>query len=356
MALTIDPKITFTGKEASEGILEPAFIRPEMTRMMDIRQGLKAKEKIGFLGRLSKVTKKDAGCGTGKQSKTLPMSEKEWNPETLKVWLTFCEKDLEDTFFVYLTKNGIDRYDATAVSEFWNKWVLEVVTDAVQEDALRIGWFADKAIATVEDGGTLSNSASVTDYNQIDGFFKQIFDGVGAGTIRRVTIDKNAESTFADQLELGTDDYAYDIYRQMVNKADPRLRQAKDKILLVTETLFQNRIDEKEQKTQGVFEMIKRQDEDHNNSDDVFRKIPIISMDAIWDKWIQSDFSNGTKYDLPHRAILTTVSNLVAGFDAVGSVKDFKVWLNDDTEEVNMKGGYKYDVKLLQEFMMVAAY
>ena len=353
MALTINPKITFNGKEATEGILEPAFARPEMRRIMDIRENIKAKEQIAFLGRIDKVTKKDGGAGTGKQNRVLAMSQKFWNPEKMKIWIALKEDDLEDTFYVWLTKNGVDRRNIEDLTEFYQQWVLEVFADAAQSDALRISWFGDTAIANVADSGVLANTASVDDYNQIDGFWKQIFAAVTATTMKKVAIAKNAEATFVDQMALGSTD-AYDTYRKMLNIADSRLRQATDKVFLVTESLFQNRIDEKESKSPGVYEMIKRQDQFYN--DDQYRNIPIISMDNVWDKYIQSDFSNGTKYDLPHRAVLTTVSNLVAGFDSAGGIDDFRTYFDEETETVNFKGLYKFDAKVLQECMSVAAY
>lgn len=353
MALTISPKITFNGKEATEGILEPAFKRPELSRIMDIRQNIKAKEQIAFLGRIDKVTKTDAGCGTGKQTRTIPMSEKFWDPVALKIWLSFCEDDLESTFFVWLTKNGVDRRDVTAVSQFWTQWVLEVFSDAVASDAQRILWLGDTDADTILNGGTLNNASDPADYTQLDGFWKQIFAAVTAGTTKRVTIDENAEATYALQLALGADG-AYQIYKEMINKADARLRQAPDKIFLVSETLFQNRIDEKEAKSPGVYEMIKRQDQMFN--DDQYRNIPIISMDSVWDRYIQSDFDSGAKYDMPHRAILTTKSNLVAGFDSVAGTNSFRTYYDEESETNNFKGAYKLDAKHMQEFMTVAAY
>jgi hypothetical protein len=353
MALTINPKITFNGKEATEGILEPAFQRPEMRRIMDIRENIKAKEQIAFLGRIDKVTKKDGGAGTGKQNRSLAMSEKFWDPAKLKIWISLTQDDLEGTFFVWLTKNGVDRRNVEDLTEFYQQWVLEVFADAAQSDALRIAYFGDKDIANVSDSGVLANTASVDDYNQIDGFWKQLFAAVTATKTKRITIAKNSEANYAAQLALGTTD-AYDTYRKMINIADSRLRQAPDKVFLVTETLFQNRIDEKESKSPGVYEMIKRQDQAYN--DDQYRNIPIISMDNVWDKYIQSDFANGTAYDLPHRAILTTVSNLVAGFDSAGGIDDFRTYFDENSESVNFKGLYKFDAKVMEEFMTVVAY
>lgn len=353
MALTINPKITFNGKEATEGILEPAFKRPEVKRIMDIREGIKAKEQIAFLGRIDKVTKKDGGAGTGKQNRSIAMSQKFWDPVKMKIWISFKEDELEDTFFVWLTKNGVDRRNVEDLTEFYQQWVLEVFTDAAQTDAMRIAFFGDTAAANVADGGKITDGVAIDDYNQVDGFWKQLFDGVTAGKVKKVTIAKNAEATYALQLALGSTD-AYDTYKAMLNKADSRLRSAPDKVFLVTETLFQNRIDQKESLANGLESSAARQDQFY--SDDQYRKIPIISMDTIWDRWIQADMDNGTKYDLPHRVILTTVSNLVAGYDSEGGVSDFRTYFDEETETVNLKGLYKFDAKVLQEFMAVVAY
>lgn len=354
MALTINPKITFSGREATEGILEPAFLSPDMRQMMDIRENIKAKEQIAFLGRIDKVTKKDGGAGTGKQNRQLQMSEKYWDPERMKIWIAINEDDLEDTFFVWLTKNGVDRRNIEDLTEYYTQWVLEVFSHAAREDAKRIAWFGDKDVKKVSEGGVLSDTADASDYNQVNGLWKQIFAAVTAGKTPRVTISKNAEATFATQLALADDD-AYKIMREMVNKADSRLRQAPDKIFLLSETLYQNRIDERESKFPGVFEMVKRQDEDHSTGER-YRNIPILSMDEIWDRYIQSDFQDGTAYDMPHRAVLTTVSNLVAGFDSEDAVDSFRTYFDEESETVNFKGLYKFDVKHMLEYMTVAAY
>jgi hypothetical protein len=356
MSVVITPKITFNGKEATDGILEPAFGHPEFKSIMDVRQDIKAKEQIAFLGRISKVTKKDGGAGTGKQNRVLKMSQKYWDPQKMKIWVSLSEDEIEDTYFVWLTKTGVDRRNIEDHSQYYQQWVLEVFTEAAREDAMRIAWLGDTAVAKQSAGGTLSNDAevSVDDYNQLDGLFKQIFAGVTAGTIKYVEIAENDEATQAGQLALD-DNGAYLIYRAMINKADPRLKKQKDQIILVTETLNTNRLDEKESKFPNVFEMIKRQDEQFN--DDVYRSVPIISMQTTWDLNIQADFISDTGViDRPHRAVYTTVSNLVAGFDAIGGIDDFRTYFDEETETVNFKGLYKFDVKLLQEFLVVAAY
>jgi hypothetical protein len=47
---------------------------------------------------------------------------------------------------------------------------------------------------------------------------------------------------------------------------------------------------------------------------------------------------------------------LVAGFDAAGGIDDFRTYFDEESETVNFKGLYKFDAKLIEEFMLVAAY
>jgi hypothetical protein len=78
-------------------------------------------------------------------------------------------------------------------------------------------------------------------------------------------------------------------------------------------------------------------------------------MDS-WSRNIDSDMDNGTiKYD-PNRILYTTKKNLQVGMDSSSAPVEFKVWLNDETEINHMKGGYKVDVKIVHDFMAVAAY
>lgn len=355
MALTINPKITFTGKEAREGILDPAFNRPNISNIMSVRNGMKADEQIAFLNRINKVSRIDPGCGLGKRDLQLGMEEKTWSPSPIKMWFDFCEDDLEDTFYVYLTKNGVDRRDVSKVNEFWVKWVLEIFTDAANDDFLRFAFLGDKAADNVAGGGVITNGVAVEDYQQIDGFWKQIFADVTATFTPLTPIAENAGVNYAAQLNLATN-AAYLAMAGCYDNADARLRSAPDKIYLLSGTLFRNRRREIEDKNPGIEAMFMNQDKQIDNEKMSFNGIPVYNMDTIWDRWIQADFDNGVTYDLPNRCILTTKSNLVAGFDEQKAHNAFRTWFEEQDEAVNFKGLYKTDVKVMRPFLTSVAY
>lgn len=339
--------IAFNGKEAMAGIIEPAFYTPELTEFHTIMQDIVAKQQIAFLGRLSKVTQKDAGCGTGVLSKEIEITEKFWDPTPVKIWLNQCASDLEQTFYVWGLSKGIAKYDLTK-GDFID-FAMEVMTSAVKEDALRMAWFGDKNADTIGNGSFLNSAGDIPFYNAIDGFWKQIFDAVTATTMKKVAISVNANATYATQALGATD--AYDTFRKMLEQADSRLKAEANKFFLCTTSMFDNWLTYKE--TKNIDMSFVRQEKGFKT--DIYRGVPIIAVDA-WDRAIDSDMDNGTKWILPHRAVLTTKENLMVGLDSASAVTDFKVFLDDVTEITHMKGGYKVDVKVMHDFMAIAAY
>ena len=91
-------------------------------------------------------------------------------------------------------------------------------------------------------GGTdtagLKLAANEKFFNAINGLFKKIKTEVGTGAIKRYTISKNAGATFATQ-ELAADE-SLTIFEGMWAKADSRLKADSRKVLMVTNSLFEN--------------------------------------------------------------------------------------------------------------------
>lgn len=353
MALDVNPEVTLTKRQAMEGILDPAFTRPDIRAQMDIRDGIKADEQIIFLNRLTKVTRFDAGCGTGLITKSLGMEEKVWTPRPQKIFVDFCEDELETTFWAWMTNNGVRRRDVTNITPFYRRWVLEVFQDAANEDLMRMAWLGDTAANNISGGGSITNGVAAEDYQQLNGFWKQIFADVTAMDTPRITITENSAGTFAAQITF-TEDRAYQLMKSVYNNADSRLRNRNDKVFLVSGWLFRNRIDQKESLTPTLESFAARQNEEFES--DQYRNIPIINMENVWDRWLEPDFSNGTVIDRPNRILLTTLSNIVAGFDAVSAHNSFETWFERKDEKVYFKGLYKADAKVLRPFLNSVAY
>jgi hypothetical protein len=343
--------LTFNGQEAKdigEAVIESIFENPAVADLMTVYDGIVTKKQIPFLGTLSKITKIDAGCGSGVSANNIPMTEKFWEPENLKIWLQLCAEDLLNSFWVYAQKLGMDRSDVTGTTIA--SFVVERMTAAAQEDLLRIIWFNDKAADNVSGGGVITNGVSLTDYNIIDGLWKQIFDVVTATPARKIAISENAGANKAAQLNLAAGK-ALTTFQKMIAAADSRLKSAPDKILLCTTTLLENYATYLE--SQGADASFIRIENGYSTLR--YRNITIYGID-FWDRTIQADFDNGTTYDLPNRALLTTKMNLAVGSDRLADSESFKVYYSEDTELNNFKGKYRVDAKLLQDYLIQVAY
>ena len=343
--------LTFNGQEAKdigEAVIESIFENPAVADLMTVYDGIVTKKQIPFLGLLSKITKKDAGCGSGVSANNIPMTEKFWEPENLKIWLQLCAEDLLNSFWVYAQKLGMDRSDVTGTTIA--SFVVERMTSAAQEDLLRIIWFNDKNAEWVDDGGVITDGVPLADYNIIDGLWKQIFDVVAATPARLNAIPENALATKTAQLALATN-RAFNTFQKMISAADARLKAAPDKIIICTSSLLDNYASYLEgQGNDASFIRI-----ENGYSTLRYRNVTVYGMD-FWDRTIQADFDNGTTYDLPHRALLTTKMNLAVGSDKLADAESFKVYYSEDTELNNFKGKYRVDAKLLQDYLIQVAY
>lgn len=339
--------ITFNGKEARSGIIDPAYQSPEIAEFLTIINDIVAQEQIAFLGRITKITKIDEGCGTGAINKDPGITAKYWNPVAVKAWLTQCEKDLERTFYVYTTAKGIDRLKVTE-GDFAD-YVMEIMTTALKEDALRLIWFGDTAADTIALGSFLNAGTDIPFYNAINGYWKQIFAAVTGATMTRVTISENAGGSYAAQaLAAGK---SVTVFRSLQQNADPRLKSDPNRVILCTTSLLENYVTYLESQNLDT-SLIKLE---NGYQTVMFRGIKIYAID-FWDRQINSDMNDGTAWVIPHRAVMTTKANMMVGMDASDKVAEVKAFFDDVTEINHFKAGYKLDVKILHDFMCIAAY
>lgn len=339
--------ITFIPKQASEAIIEPAFERPNISELFTVYEDIVAEEHIPFVGRIDKIIKKDLGCGTGKGEKAIPLSEVIWTPKRQKIWLGQCADDLDRIFFVWGKKKGVEERDLNGT--LYMQFVMEIISDAANIDTLRIALLGDEAADDNASGGTLFDAANIPYYNNVNGLFKKLFAISGA---RLYTINANASATYDLQDSDLLANEAYLMLKALVTKCDPRLKASASREIWMTQSLFDNWIAWKESQA-GIDRSFERQEQGFQM--DTFRGISIRAVETV-DRYVRADFNDGTKYYRPHRAVIMDKAYLALGFDASSAISKFKVWLNDDTEEMNMKGGFKIDFKILRDYMVGGAW
>jgi hypothetical protein len=177
-----------------------------------------------------------------------------------------------------------------------------------------------------------------------------MFAAVTAGTLARVEIAENDEATKAAQVVLDPET-AFKTMKAMYNAADPRLFDQIGVQFLVTRSLALNYLDYLE--TNGMENGILPLN-GQLYAPNSFRGIPIVVMNE-WDRLIRKYYDNGTTYDLPHRAVLTSPDNIPVGF-VEDDMMYLKSWFSNDDEAAYIKIRNEFDAKLLEEYAAVVAY
>jgi hypothetical protein len=350
MASIIDlTGISWNGEEVktfAEATIEKVFEKPQLTEFHTIQEGIVAKKQILYLGLLAKVTKKDAGCSSEPTNGEISTSQKFWEPEQVEIWQSECYANLEGNFMVYAKRLGLNTADLTGTE--WAQFMSDRLADAMLEDAFRIAWFNDKDAANYDDSpaGKITNGVSLADYNIIDGFFKQLDEIVAADASRGESIPENAGVSKTAQDALAAD-RAYTVFKALINGADYRLRTQPDQIIICTQSIVDNYVDYLESK--GIVYDINTVI--NGISATTFRGIPVYGFN-FWDRTIRADFDSGVVFDKPHRALLTTKSNLVVGVDASSAVSEFEVWYERKDKTTNMRGHYKVDAKVIEDYLI----
>lgn len=342
--------ITFSGEEAREAVIDPAFSLPEINMFHRVIPGITARKQVAFLPTINKITVTDAGCGTGVLSKTLTPTAKYWAPNKLKIWLQQCADDVEQTFFNWGLSKGIKRKDLGSTT--FEDYMLSILPGGIMEDFQRLAWFGDVDADDYTGTGTLLNASDVPHYNQLNGFWTKIFAAVTGSTMKHVTIAANAQATFALQDSTLTGTNVKDIFKSMLTgDTDARLKATKNKMIICTTSMFEKWLDYKE--SQSIDRSFERQENGYET--DIYRGVKIIAYD-LWDRFLRADFQDGTAYHLPHRAVLIAgPDSLQIGVDT-DNVSEMDIFHDKTTELHNIKGGYMADVQIPYDYMVVAAY
>ncbi len=337
-------------RELADVVMEEFADQPKMTEFHTVIEGIITGKQIVYAGLLEKITKANAGCGTGATSKAIPFTQKLWDPKKVKVWLEMCADELDQSLMIYAKKKGLNVDDLTGTEI--ESFLVDHIKPAMLEDAFRIIWFNDTDHSNVSDsGGTneITDGVDVDDYNMIDGLWKQLIAITVADADRLVTISENSEANYADQLALGATT-AKDVYKNLIVNAHPKLKKASDKKIISTMTLLENYADYLESqdldasyvRLESGFTSLKR------------RGVTVIGWE-FWDDTIQADFDNGTTYLMPHRAVLTTAKNLLVGLDDSAALQDLEIWYEKKDEKNNFRGKYKIDAKVAVDYMVQVA-
>jgi len=345
--LTLNPvEVT----EANKIIFEKVFTNPTIEDIHEIETGVQMKTQIVLAQRINRVLGKlSSGC-TPNTETGFTLSQKYWDPAREDFRLEHCQADLPVLLkmFKKAQRMNPDFFDAVGSEELGV--IIAAIEDAMMESLITKIWFADKSAALIANSGVFTAGTDVARFNTFDGLFKQIFADVPTTASNYVAITQNTGASYT--LQALPDDAALGYFKKMFNKADKRLVKDGNAELLVTASLFDNFVDTLENKTIANGFLDRAEDGSVNIR---YRGVPIKMMD-IWDRTIDQYQDNGTKWNLPHRAVLTIKENIPVATYAKEDLEKLDVFY-DKYKKVNVIDAvYTIDAKHLEPYLTVAAY
>jgi len=353
MASTIDiTALTLNPEEASDIaqlIIEREFVNGVLSQNHDINTGILYKTQIPFAGKLSDAVKKSVGC-TPNAGGAVALTQKYWDPEIFDVRFTHCAADLNKLFKLFQKEQRInpDYFDKQGSPEMG--MIYSLISQMLRETLPIKVWFSDIAADEVFGGGVLKNGTDIDLYNVFDGLFKQLFAAITSGSTYHVDIAKNDGTSYALQA-LAADD-AFNTLLAMRNKADERLLEDPNAKFYVTRSLADNYRDSLRTKTltNGYTDIT-----EDGKPILMFDGIPVEVM-YVWDRHIKAIQDNGTKWNIPHRALLTTPENIPVGTVAESDFETLDSFY-DRTLKANITDiAFSLDAKFLENYMAIFAY
>lgn len=319
--------------------------------LLDIHRNVYNGDKLGLVGEFGMLGKAGVGCSPVYGNDAINTAEKVWDIKAWEIAEKLCYKDIENTLVKYTLESGTNIGDLTA-NDYLDEIIVPRLELAIMKMYIRHSFFGDKAAENVSDGGIIKNGVDTSYFTLINGIFKQLYAGVTAGTTKRVTIQANSEATIADQIN-AINSQAVDVLDDMIAMASPRLRQASNPVILVTQS-FATGFESQLLKTyygsdlhwESLFAGIR---------ETTYRGIKIRVV-PMFDEIIQSYEGNGTAYNLPHRAIYTTEQNLALGVNGTDEFAELDIFFNRDERLNKIYATDKMGAMVIDESMAVIAY
>lgn len=352
----LDP-VDFCGKQVMsfrEALWTQAFEDPQLSELLTIIPGVKAKQQVVILGFLGLLGKKASTtqCAPSPSAQEIPSVQKFYDPANIEDRFTECWKNLLEKFTVWGLGNGLKKADLTG-TDFAN-FLEERVLESLRQAVYRIVWFGDTAAENIADGGNLTAGIDPLYFTAIDGFWKQFFAIATTTPAQRVTIAKNAGSTYDLQAFTPTDttnQVVTGYLQSMVTNMDDRMAGMNPKFFVTRSVAEQYRaerrafanIDLAYLRTEEGWDMLE------------FAGYPVIVL-AFEDRMIKEYFNTGTAWHLPHRIYFTPIDNLHLATGEESELSALKAWFRDYDMQYYIDILFSVDALVIEDYKLMVGY
>lgn len=287
-------------------------------------------QRLGFIGQMEDVGTKGVGCEPTYKTNKIDSAEKQWELGDWDIPLKICYEDLEGTIAEYTLKTGTEIGDLTS-TEYMDYIVLPKLEEAMRKMLWRIAWYGDKDAKNVASSGVITAGIDTSLFTMSDGFWKRLFAIATTNPGQRTSIAANEGDSYAAQKSgLLTKGVATKIFEDIRMNADGRIETLPGSAIFCTKSLADALAWDAKQSYNTImpwevlFDGLKVSEWDG---------VKVFSV-SLWDRFNKKYQDDGTKVNLPHRAVYTSPDNLLLGYPGNDAISDLDIWF-DRKERVN---------------------
>ena len=321
-----DIAVSFQGEEMNTIFLEPVYRDEDIRNTFRFINVPGNKKKLGFVQELEKIVRQYTSCGF-QPIGTTNIYDRCIEVERLRADLTMCWEEFKDTIFEESFKRGVAMPDLTGTVIFGI--VEDMVRNAVIKDNMRLAFFGDKTSANPE-------------YNSVDGFWRVYLPGfVNANQCPYFNTGSGAALSSGDGIEF---------LRTVYDNADIRLKGLPNtmKRFYVSGSISMQYLEDLENSSgiESAYRLLQ-----DGTQQLTFRGIPVVTMWS-WDSIMASDFNAPDT----HFVLYTTPDNLALGGDVTDTESQFRVWYDEEDEQVKIKTRYKMGFNVIHPSLLSVGY
>lgn len=295
-------------RDLNELLFTSTFNDPNLEEVVRIVKSAENGKKLGWIDSIDDVGEAGGGCDPTYSNVKIHGYEKAWKLGEWEIPKEFCYKELTNTLAKYGMKPGTMRGDLQD-TPYWDKFLIPLLQKAITDMFWRFTWFGDTDAKLATESGVLKAGVEPKLFKPCDGLWKRLKAIIASNAAQKTAIAANEEATYAEQKsKIREEGVAINIIDTLLTDADGRIFD-KDHAILMTNSLFKAlRAD--------VYRRTKYQLTTDKLMDGIlvsqYDGVKIFALD-IWDRMIKKYEDDGTKYNLPHRAVLCNPDNLLVG-------------------------------------------
>lgn len=303
------------------------FVDEELERFFTIRLNVNNGDKLGWVGEMDDIGWAGSGCDPTYKKAGINFAEKEWKIGDWSIPLKWCYEELQNTIAEYCLKTGTDIGDLTS-TEYMDDIVMPALDLAIKHMMWRFIWFGDTEAQNTGSAGQITDGVDIELFKTTDGFWKQLFAVATENAAQKTAIAANNETTTALQFsKLKEAGVAIGIFDSILENADSRIASMEGSGIFCTKSL-----------ADALTKDLKREYKEILTWEQIFKGLDVTEYNgtmiyrvSIWDRFIQKYQNNGTKLNLPHRALFGSPKQLFVGTPADDIISQLDIWFDRDT-------------------------